>query len=158
MFDHVWFAYQDEDWVLRDVSFEVQPGQRLGLVGATGSGKTTIISLLLRFYDIQRGRILVDGVDIRDLDLATLRGLFGLVLQDVHLFSGTLGGNIRLGHEGARRPGRAAGGRGRGARPGSSRTCRAVTTRRSPSAARRCPRGRSSCCRLPARWPSTGAC
>ena len=114
VFDHVWFAYQDEDWVLRDVSFEVRPGQRLGLVGATGSGKTTIISLLLRFYDIQRGRILVDGVDIRDLDLATLRGLFGLVLQDVHLFSGTLGGNIRLGHDGPRRPGRAAGGRGRG--------------------------------------------
>jgi ATP-binding cassette, subfamily B, multidrug efflux pump len=100
VFDHVWFAYQNEDWVLRDVSFEVQPGQRLGLVGATGSGKTTIISLLLRFYDIQRGRILVDGIDIRELDLATLRGLFGLVLQDVHLFSGTLGGNIRLGHEG----------------------------------------------------------
>ncbi len=99
VFDHVWFAYQNQDWVLRDVSFEVQPGQRLGLVGATGSGKTTIISLLLRFYDIQRGRILVDGVDVRDLDLATLRGLFGLVLQDVHLFSGTLGGNIRLGHE-----------------------------------------------------------
>ena len=100
VFDHVWFAYQNEDWVLRDVSFEVQPGQRLGLVGATGSGKTTIISLLLRFYDIERGRILVDGIDIRDLDLATLRELFGLVLQDVHLFSGTLGGNIRLGHEG----------------------------------------------------------
>ncbi|MBK5298110.1 MAG: ABC transporter ATP-binding protein [Vicinamibacteria bacterium] len=100
VFDHVWFAYQNEDWVLRDVSFEVQPGQRLGLVGATGSGKTTIISLLLRFYDIERGRILVDGIDIRELDLATLRGLFGLVLQDVHLFSGTLGGNIRLGHEG----------------------------------------------------------
>ena len=100
VFENVWFAYQNDDWVLRDVSFEVQPGQRLGLVGATGSGKTTIISLLLRFYDIQRGRILVDGVDIRHLDLATLRGLFGLVLQDVHLFSGTLGGNIRLGHEG----------------------------------------------------------
>ena len=100
VFDHVWFAYQNQDWVLRDVSFEVQPGQRLGLVGATGSGKTTIISLLLRFYDIERGRILVDGIDIRELDLATLRGLFGLVLQDVHLFSGTLGGNIRLGHEG----------------------------------------------------------
>ena len=100
VFDHVWFAYSDEDWVLCDVSFEVHPGQRLGLVGATGSGKTTIISLLLRFYDIQRGRILVDGVDIKDLDLASLRGLFGLVLQDVHLFSGTLGGNIRLGHDG----------------------------------------------------------
>jgi ATP-binding cassette, subfamily B, multidrug efflux pump len=97
VFEHVWFAYQDENWVLRDVSFEVRPGQRIALVGATGSGKTTIISLLLRFYDIQRGRILIDGVDIRALDLATLRGLFGLVLQDVHLFSGTLGGNIRLG-------------------------------------------------------------
>ena len=97
VFDHVWFAYQGEDWVLRDVSFEVKPGQRLGLVGATGSGKTTIINLLLRFYDVQRGRILIDGIDIRDLDLATLRGLFGLVLQDVHLFSGTLAGNIRLG-------------------------------------------------------------
>ncbi len=99
VFDHVWFAYQHEDWVLRDVSFDVAPGQRLGLVGATGSGKTTIISLLLRFYDVQRGRILVDGVDIRQLDLATLRGMFGLVLQDVHLFSGTLSGNIRLGHD-----------------------------------------------------------
>jgi ATP-binding cassette subfamily B protein len=97
VFDHVWFAYQGEDWVLRDVSFEVKPGQRLGLVGATGSGKTTIINLLLRFYDVQRGRIFIDGIDIRQLDLATLRGLFGLVLQDVHLFSGTLAGNIRLG-------------------------------------------------------------
>ena len=100
VFDHVWFAYQAEDWVLRDVSFEVAPGQRIGLVGATGSGKTTIINLLLRFYDVQRGRILVDGIDIRELDLATLRGLFGLVLQDVHLFSGTLAANIRLGHDG----------------------------------------------------------
>ena len=97
VFDHVWFAYKDEDWVLRDVSFEVRPGQRIGLVGATGSGKTTIINLLLRFYDVQRGRILVDGHDIRDLDLAEVRGLFSLVLQDVHLFSGTIGGNIRLG-------------------------------------------------------------
>jgi ATP-binding cassette subfamily B multidrug efflux pump len=97
VFDHVWFAYKDEDWVLRDVSFEVRPGQRIGLVGATGSGKTTVINLLLRLYDVQRGRILVDGHDIRDLDLAAVRGLFGLVLQDVHLFSGTIGSNIRLG-------------------------------------------------------------
>jgi ATP-binding cassette subfamily B protein len=97
VFDRVWFAYQDEEWVLRDVSFEVRPGQRIGLVGATGSGKTTIINLLLRFYDVQRGRILIDGHDIRELDLQALRGLFGLVLQDVHLFSGTVGGNIRLG-------------------------------------------------------------
>src|SRR5207247_3031611 len=83
--DHVWFAYNAEDWVLKDVSFEVRPGQRVGLVGATGSGKTTIISLLLRFYDVQRGRILVDGLDIKTLDLQTLRRLFALVLQDVHL-------------------------------------------------------------------------
>ena len=100
VFDQVWFAYQGEEWVLRDVSFELAPGQRIGLVGATGSGKTTIINLLLRFYDVQRGRILVDGIDIRELDLASLRGLFGLVLQDVHLFSGTLAENIRLGHPG----------------------------------------------------------
>lgn len=100
-FDHVWFAYVDSDdepqWVLRDVSFVVQPGQRIGIVGATGSGKTTIISLLLRFYDVQRGRILVDGVDIKAMDLEVLRGIFGLVLQDVHLFAGTVAGNIRLG-------------------------------------------------------------
>jgi ATP-binding cassette subfamily B protein len=98
VFDHVWFAYTDEEYVLQDVSFDVRPGQRVGIVGATGSGKTTLINLLLRFYDVKRGRILVDGVDIRDLDLAELRGLFSLVLQDVHLFSGTIADNIRLGH------------------------------------------------------------
>jgi len=99
VFDHVWFAYNHEDWVLKDVSFEVKPGERVALVGATGSGKTTIISLLLRFYDVQRGHIRIDGIDIRELDLEQLRGLFALVLQDVHLFSGTIGGNIRLGAE-----------------------------------------------------------
>ena len=101
-FDGVWFSYVDgsdgePQWVLKDVSFVVQPGQRIGIVGATGSGKTTIISLLLRFYDVQRGRILVDGVDIKAMDLEVLRGIFGLVLQDVHLFAGTVAGNIRLG-------------------------------------------------------------
>jgi ATP-binding cassette subfamily B protein len=96
-FEQVWFAYNGEDYVLRDVSFEVLPGQRIGLVGATGSGKTTIINLLMRFYDVSRGRITVDGVDIRDIALDDVRALFGLVLQDVHLFSGTIGGNIRLG-------------------------------------------------------------
>jgi ATP-binding cassette subfamily B protein len=87
----------DENWVLRDVSFEVRPGERVGIVGATGSGKTTLINLLLRFYDVKRGRITIDGVDIRALDLADLRGLFSLVLQDVHLFTGTIADNIRLG-------------------------------------------------------------
>ena len=87
----------DVNWVLRDVSFEVPAGQRVGIVGATGAGKTTIISLLLRFYDVQRGRILVDGVDIRELDLAELRGICGLVLQDVYLFSGSIVDNVRLG-------------------------------------------------------------
>jgi ATP-binding cassette subfamily B multidrug efflux pump len=96
-FDHVWFAYDDEHWVLRDVSFTIEPGQRVGIVGATGSGKTTLINLLLRFYDVQRGRVLVDGIDVRAWDVRALRRLFGLVLQDVHLFSGTIADNIRLG-------------------------------------------------------------
>jgi ATP-binding cassette subfamily B protein len=96
-FDHVWFAYDDEVFVLRDVSFVIEPGQRVGVVGATGSGKTTIINLLLRFYDVQRGRVLIDGIDVREWDVRELRALFGLVLQDVHLFSGTIADNIRLG-------------------------------------------------------------
>jgi ATP-binding cassette subfamily B multidrug efflux pump len=113
VFEGVWFTYQGRpgegrgatpvdldraDYVLKDVSFEVRPGERVGIVGATGSGKTTLISLLLRFYDVTRGRITVDGVDVRDLDLADLRRLFSLVLQDVHLFSGTIADNIRLGN------------------------------------------------------------
>ncbi|MEO7192783.1 MAG: ABC transporter ATP-binding protein [Vicinamibacterales bacterium] len=97
-FEHVWFAYSGDQFVLRDVSFVIEPGQRIGIVGATGSGKTTIISLLLRFYDVTRGRILVDGIDVRDWDLTALRAMFGLVLQDVHLFSGTIADNIRLGN------------------------------------------------------------
>ena len=79
------------------MSFTVKPGERIGIVGATGAGKTTVISLLLRFYDVTRGRITVDGVDIRELPLDELRGRFGLVLQDVHLFSGNIAANIRLG-------------------------------------------------------------
>jgi ATP-binding cassette subfamily B multidrug efflux pump len=127
-FENVWFAYNDDqkrstpvdtedrkanpglspvssvvessspNWVLKDISFEVRPGERIGIVGATGSGKTTLINLLLRFYDVRRGRITIDGVDIRKLDLADVRGLFSLVLQDVHLFSGTVADNIRLGN------------------------------------------------------------
>jgi ATP-binding cassette subfamily B multidrug efflux pump len=96
-FENVWFAYKGEDFVLRDVSFEVRPGERVGIVGATGAGKSTIINLLLRFYDVTQGRILVDGVDVREMELTELRSLFSLVLQDVHLFSGTVAGNIRLG-------------------------------------------------------------
>ena len=96
-FENVTFAYGDGDPVLRNVSFDVHPGQRVGIVGATGAGKTTIVSLLLRFYDVQQGRITIDGVDIRDMDLLALRRLFGLVLQDVYLFSGTIASNVRLG-------------------------------------------------------------
>ncbi|HEV8430229.1 MAG TPA: ABC transporter ATP-binding protein [Pyrinomonadaceae bacterium] len=98
-FQNVWFAYNDEDWVLKDVSFTVEPGQSIALVGHTGSGKTTITNLLMRFYDIQRGRILLDGVDLRDWDLNALRKNFAVVLQEVFLFSGTIEGNIRLGRE-----------------------------------------------------------
>ena len=98
-FDGVWFAYQNEDWVLKDVSFRVEPGQSVAIVGATGSGKTTIISLLCRFYDIQRGRICVDGVDIHEWDVEALRNHIGIVQQDVFLFSGDIAGNIRLGNQ-----------------------------------------------------------
>lgn len=96
-FENVWFAYQDEDWVLRDVSFRIAPGERVAIVGATGSGKTTIISLLNRFYTIQRGAIRLDGVDIRDWDIEDLRRKVGIVQQDVFLFSGNIERNIRLG-------------------------------------------------------------
>jgi ATP-binding cassette, subfamily B, multidrug efflux pump len=104
-FRNVWFAYtggaapKESDWVLRDVSFRVEPGQTLAIVGHTGAGKTTIIQLLLRFYDIQRGEILLDGVDIRTMDLQELRRLFGIVLQDPFLFTGTLESNVKLGTE-----------------------------------------------------------
>ncbi len=98
-FEHVWFAYRGDEHVLRDVSFEVAPGERVGVVGATGAGKTTLINLLMRFYDVSRGRITIDGVDIREIPLPALRERFGLVLQDVFLFSGSVRENIRLGHD-----------------------------------------------------------
>ena len=98
-FDHVSFAYRDE-YVLRDVSFSIAPGERVGIVGATGAGKTTLINLLLRFYDVNRGSVSIDGVDVRDMPLATLRRRFGLVLQDVYLFSGTVRDNIAMGQKG----------------------------------------------------------
>jgi ATP-binding cassette subfamily B protein len=97
VFDRVWFAYRGEDWVLRDVSFRIDPGERVAIVGATGSGKTTIIKLLDRLYDVQRGRILVDGVDVREWDLHALRRRTAVVLQDVFLFNGTVADNITLG-------------------------------------------------------------
>ncbi|HEX5109683.1 MAG TPA: ABC transporter ATP-binding protein [Vicinamibacterales bacterium] len=96
-FEHVTFAYVDGEPVLKDLSFDVRPGERVAIVGATGSGKTTIINLLLRFYDVQGGRITIDGIDIREMPLPELRARFGLVLQDVHLFSDTIAGNVRLG-------------------------------------------------------------
>lgn len=104
-FRNVWFSYKsgepkDEDWVLRDVSFRVLPGQTMAIVGHTGAGKTTLISLLLRFYDIQRGQILLDGIDIRRIELQDLRRQFGIVLQDPFLFSGTIETNVRLGTAG----------------------------------------------------------
>src|SRR3989449_3062234 len=105
-FRDVWFAYRggdnptDEDWVLRNVSFRVEPGQTVAIVGHTGAGKTTVIQLLLRFYDIQRGQILLDGIDIRKFNLQELRQHFGIVLQDPFLFSGTLESNVCLGTEG----------------------------------------------------------
>ena len=98
-FDRVWFAYHDEDWVLQDVSFRVEPYEMMAVVGHTGAGKTTLISLLLRFYEPQRGRILVGGKDIREWSRDALRQRFGVVLQDPHLFSGTIEQNIRLGED-----------------------------------------------------------
>ncbi|HUR36314.1 MAG TPA: ABC transporter ATP-binding protein, partial [Terriglobales bacterium] len=112
-FEHVWFAYREMpkveeaptadgemDWVLKDVSFTIEPGETAAFVGHTGAGKTTIISLVLRFYDVQRGAIKIDGVDIRKMNLDALRRRFGVVLQDPFLFSGTVKENIRLGTEG----------------------------------------------------------
>jgi ATP-binding cassette subfamily B multidrug efflux pump len=116
-FDHVWFAYREgevesdrpsgtagqvgmaasPDWILRDVSFTIEAGETVAIVGHTGAGKTTIISLLMRFYDVQKGAITIDGVDIKEMDLGDLRRRFGVVLQDPFLFTGTVGSNIRLG-------------------------------------------------------------
>jgi ATP-binding cassette subfamily B protein len=108
-FRGVWFTYKnvaepaDEDWILRDVSFRIPAGETFAIVGHTGAGKTTLISLLLRFYDIQRGQILLDGVDIRLLDLQELRRQFGIVLQDPFLFTGTIESNVCLGTPGIAR-------------------------------------------------------
>lgn len=98
-FENVWFAYKDEEWILKDVSFKVEPGESVALVGHTGSGKSTITNLLMRFYDVQKGRILLDGVDLREWDLQSLRENFAVVLQEIFLFSGTIEGNVRLGRD-----------------------------------------------------------
>ncbi len=96
VFEGVWFAYKDEDWVLRDVSFTIAPGSTVAFVGATGAGKSTVISLISRFYEPQRGRITIDGVDLKDIPLDVLRSRVGLVSQDVFLFSDTLRNNVSL--------------------------------------------------------------
>lgn len=98
-FRDVSFAYEDENWVLKDIQLSIAPGETIAVVGHTGAGKTTLVSLLLRFYDVQRGEILLDGQDIRQFDLQELRRRFGIVLQDPYLFSGTIESNIRLGTE-----------------------------------------------------------
>jgi len=98
-FKNVWFAYKDEEWILKDVSFKVNAGQTVAFVGSTGSGKTTILSLLCRNYDIQKGQILVDGIDITKIKISSLRKHFGQMLQDVFMFSGTIRSNIVLREE-----------------------------------------------------------
>ena len=98
-FKNVWFAYEDKDWVLKDVSFLIKPGEKVAFVGATGAGKTSILSLINRYYDVQKGQILIDDIDIRKMDVYTLREQIGQVLQDVFLFTGDISSNIRLGEK-----------------------------------------------------------
>ena len=95
-FDHVWFAYQGEDWVLKDVSFTIEPGQRVAFVGATGAGKSSILNLIGRYYDVQKGAIRIDGIDIRDMSREQIRRAIGQVQQDVFIFTGDIRSNIRL--------------------------------------------------------------
>jgi len=98
-FENVWFAYQGEDWILKDVSFTIEPGQRVAFVGATGAGKSSILNLIGRYYDVQKGRITIDGVDIKEMSTDELRGAIGQVQQDVFMFTGDIKGNIRLKNE-----------------------------------------------------------
>lgn len=98
-FKNVWFAYRDEEWILKDVSFRMEPGQKVAFVGATGAGKTTIQNLICRYYDIQKGQILIDGIDVRNIQIADLRRNIGQMLQDVFLFTGDIRSNIRLNED-----------------------------------------------------------
>ncbi|HCX62358.1 MAG TPA: antibiotic ABC transporter ATP-binding protein [Clostridiales bacterium] len=98
-FKNVWFSYKEDEWILKDVSFKVNPGESIAFVGATGAGKTTIQSLICRYYDIQKGEILIDGVNIKDIRISDLRKNIGQMLQDVFLFSGDIKSNIRLKNE-----------------------------------------------------------
>ena len=98
-FDHVWFAYEGENWILKDVSFVIEPGQKIAFVGATGAGKSSILNLIGRYYDIQKGKISIDGVDIKEMDTDQLRGAIGQVQQDVFIFTGDIKSNIRLKNE-----------------------------------------------------------
>lgn len=99
-FNNVWFSYNEDEWVLKDISFKVEPGEKIAIVGATGAGKTSIINLLGRFYELKKGTICIDGTDIREMDLNFLRKNIGVVLQDVFVFSGSIEDNIRLGEKG----------------------------------------------------------
>lgn len=98
-FRHVWFAYEDENYILKDVSFVIQPGEKAAFVGATGAGKSTILNLIGRYFDIQKGQILIDGIDIHEIDLDVLRGAIGQVQQDVFIFTGDIKSNISLNNE-----------------------------------------------------------
>lgn len=98
-FENVWFAYDGENWVLKDINFTVEPGQTVAFVGATGAGKSSIINLIGRFYDVQKGRVTVDGVDVRSVSQAELRRHIAVVQQDVFLFAGDIASNIRLGND-----------------------------------------------------------
>ena len=95
-FDHVWFAYNGEDYILRDVSFTIEPGQKVAFVGATGAGKSSILNLIGRYYDIQKGEIRIDGINIKDMTRDQIRGAIGQVQQDVFIFTGDIKSNIRL--------------------------------------------------------------
>lgn len=98
-FKNVWFAYNTEEYVLKDISFKINPGETVAIVGATGAGKTSIINILTRFYDINKGSIYLDGIDIRNVDKKDLRKYISIVLQDVYLFSGTIKSNISMNND-----------------------------------------------------------